>query len=124
MIDILKRECFITVSVHNTGSQVVWVDLAEWRFSTDAGPVKRPHRNYWLNKWEKLGMPMPIRSTFRWTLLPERLDYQPGEREGGNIILPRVRDPIRLEATFSAGSGPGAERWTEHYRDLRCAVDQ
>lgn len=32
--------------------------------------------------------------TFRWTLLPENLDFQPDEREGGNIMLPRTRDPL------------------------------
>jgi hypothetical protein len=50
-----------------------------------------------------MNMPQASISTFRWTLIPETLDYLPDEEEGGNIILPRVSGPIQVKASFPTG---------------------
>lgn len=103
MIDILQGQCFITVRVHNKSKQKVWHNLANWQFSHNGKPLKREHRNYWLDKWHSMNMPQASISTFRWTLIPETLDYLPDEEEGGNIILPRVTGPIKVKASFPTG---------------------
>jgi hypothetical protein len=51
-----------------------------------------------------MNIPLARQSTFRLTLLPETLDFQPDEQEGGNIILPPTRAPILLQADFVTGS--------------------
>ncbi len=68
-------------------------------------------------------IPLPKQSTFRWTLLPEQLDYQPDEQEGGNIILPRVSTPITLEARFASGNNKQGPVINYRNDKLQCAYD-
>ena len=123
MIAILSQECFITVRIHNKSGDIVWLDLSNWHFSHEGKPLKRAHRNYWLDKWQKMNMPQASISTFRWTLLPESLDYLPDEEEGGNIILPRVTGPITLRATFATADKQHGPVIAIEYNGLNCADD-
>ncbi|MFQ5642490.1 MAG: hypothetical protein ACE5FQ_02210 [Thiogranum sp.] len=123
MIELLAKQCFITVRVHNTGEDIVWLDLSRWRFSAHGKDVPRYHRNHWLPLWKEMNVPLAKQSTFRWTLLPEALDYQPDEAEGGNIILPRVKGAISLTAEFASGPDKRGPLITLHYDDLYCAED-
>jgi hypothetical protein len=120
MIRLLHAQCFITVRVTNTGREVVWLDLARWTFTVNGKPLQRYHRNFWLEKWKDMDMPAAHRSTFRWTLLPELLDYQPGESEGGNIILPRVKGKIHLQAEFATGEDRKGPPLRLEFDNLRC----
>jgi hypothetical protein len=124
MIARLKQECFITVGISNKSANVLWLDLANWQFTSATKPLRRYHRNEWKPVWQALAVPMASQSTFRWTLLPESLDFRPHEREGGNIILPRVDTPITLTARFLTGSdkrGKPADITIEH---IHCAQDR
>ena len=103
MIDVLRAQCYITVLIENRSEGILWLDLAQWRFTNADGEVSRPDRNYWKERWQTMGIPLAHQSTFRWTLLPERLDFRPGEREGGNIVLPRLGKPLRIHARFERG---------------------
>jgi hypothetical protein len=123
MLNILRKECFITVRIHNKSREIIWHDLANWRFSHDDKPLKREHREYWLQKWHSMQIPLASISTFRWTLLPETLDYLPDEEEGGNIILPRVNGPIALSATFASGDDQRGPIITITHDRLNCAED-
>ena len=123
MIDNLGQQCFITVRIHNKSREKVWHELANWHFSHDGKPLKREHRNYWLDKWRSMDMPQASISTFRWTLLPESLDYLPDEEEGGNIILPRVKGPISVTARFTSGDDRQGAVITIRYDKLYCAED-
>ena len=120
MIKPLYAQCFITVRITNTGKDVVWLNLDKWTFTANGKPVQRYHRNDWLEKWKTMGMSAAHRSTFRWTLLPERLDYQPGESEGGNIILPRVKGQIHLHAEFATGKDKKGPTVQLDFDNLRC----
>ena len=124
MIDILSKQCFITVRIHNKSKQIIWHDLGSWQFSHNGQPLKREHRNYWLDKWHEMEMPLASISTFRWTLLPETLDYLPDEDEGGNIILPRVEGPIALKTRFATGDDRQGDVITIEYDRLYCAENE
>jgi hypothetical protein len=124
MTDILSRQCFVTVRIHNKSKTRIWHDLDRWRFFHNGRPLQREHRNYWLDKWRAMDMPLASISTFRWTLLPEALDYLPDEEEGGNIILPRVDGPISLTASFATGDDKQGKVITIEYSDLYCAEDK
>jgi hypothetical protein len=123
MIDILSRQCFITVRIHNKSKSIIWHDLADWQFSHNGEPLKREHRNYWLDKWHAMNMPQASISTFRWTLIPETLDYLPDEEEGGNVILPRVTGPIAVKASFATGNDKQGPVLNIEYDKLYCAED-
>ena len=103
MIDILRAQCYITVLIENRSRDILWLDLAQWRFANADGEIPRPDRNYWKARWQAMDIPLAHQSTFRWTLLPEQLDFRPGEREGGNIVLPRLGKPMRIHARFARG---------------------
>jgi len=124
MIDILRQQCFITVRIHNKSKEKIWHDLANWQFSHNGKPLTREPRNYWLDKWQTMNMPLASISTFRWTLIPEALDYLPDEEEGGNIILPRVKGPISVKARFATGDDKQGAALVIEYNELYCAENK
>jgi hypothetical protein len=123
MVELLAQQCFITVRIHNTGTEVAWLELANWRFSAGGRAISRFHRDHWKTRWEELGIPLSSQSTFRWTLLPERLDFQPDEQEGGNIILPRTGEPVSVEADFATGRDRRGPVLRLRFDNLYCAED-
>lgn len=123
MIEVLERQCFITVRIRNNSDDVIWLELANWRFESGGRPLPRLHRQEWKARWAAMNIPLASQSTFRWTLLPETLDFQPDEEEGGNIILPRVTEPIRLRAEFASGADKRGPVIRFAYDELRCAED-
>ncbi len=123
MLSILKQQCFITVGITNTSNQKIWLDLSNWTFTSAGKTLKREHRNYWKNRWQQMNIPLSKQSTFRWTLIPETLDYLPYEREGGNIILPFTKDAITLKAAFATGENKQGKTITISTDKLFCAQD-
>ena len=123
MIEKLKQQCFITVWVHNKSSQVIWLDMAQWRFSNTDGVVTRFDRYYWKTVWSEMQIPLAHQSTFRWTLLPETLNFQPDEREGGNIILPRDDKPIQIQASFPTRADKSGTPIKVNFNNIQCAKD-
>ena len=123
MRDILKRQCFITVGILNKSNKKIWLDLSSWHFSADGKPLKREHRDYWKKRWQDMDVPLSKQSTFRWTLIPETLDYLPGEHEGGNIVLPFTDKAISLTATFASGENKQGKTLTITTDKLFCAED-
>jgi len=121
MVDELRARCFFTVLIQNKSDGIIWLDLDRWRFLGAGGEVQRFGRAYWRERWEALDMPLPARSTFRWTLLPESLDFRPGEAEGGNIVLPRTPDPFTIEAPFATGAERTGEPILVRFERLHCA---
>ena len=124
MRELLKQQCFITVGIRNTSQKKIWLDLANWRFSVNGRELKRAHRDEWKSRWQSMNIPLSKQSTFRWTLLPESLDYLPGEYEGGNIILPFSAQPIQLEARFLTGDRKQGKPIIIKTNRLFCAKDK
>ena len=120
-IEALTQTCFVTVSFHNRGGDVVWLELSRWRFVDEQGrEVKRRDRAYWNALWEKLGVPMANRATFGWTQLPEVRDLQPSEPVGGNVALPPPSGRFRLEARFATGARKQGKDIMVTLDDLSC----
>lgn len=124
MIALLRDYCFITVSLRNKGADVLWLDLAEWRFSDASGAVERIARSVWPPRWAAMAVPLASQSTFRWTLLPEVLDFQPDEREGGNVILVPPPGRFSLSARFVRGADRRGRVVQVRVDGLYCARDQ
>lgn len=121
MVGVLREMCFITTTIGNKSEQVIWHTLDDWRFSTPEGPLQRLSRSDWRSRWEAMQAPMSSQATFRWTLLPERLDFRPGESEGGNIVLPRTSHPIAIEARFYPDADKTGEPIILRIENLHCA---
>jgi len=123
MVEKLKQQCFITVWIHNKSSQVIWLDLVQWRFSNSDGVIERRDRHHWQAVWNEMQIPLAHQSIFRWTLLPEILDFQPDEREGGNIILPRDDKPIQIQASFPTRADKSGTPIKVNFNNIQCAKD-
>lgn len=121
MVDVLKQQCFITFGVRNQSNRIIWMDQAQWEFRAGGEIVQPLDRAFWKAKWQAMNVPLSAQSTFRWTLLPERLDFRPNEGEGGNVILPRTAKPLQLSARFLPAQG--GEAIVVRFDDLRCAED-
>ncbi|MDH5446036.1 MAG: hypothetical protein OEY52_10790 [Gammaproteobacteria bacterium] len=101
MLDKIKQYCFITIYVRNKGKHIIWHDLGKWTFQAGTKKIQRIDRHQLKQTWQKMGIPLPHQSTFRWTLLPEQLDFRPEEGEGGNIVLPATNENIRITSQFN-----------------------
>jgi len=124
MIDILKQQCFVSVSVKNKSNHFIWLDLSQWQFSNTDGKINRLDRHYWKAKWQEMKIPLAHQSTFRWTLLPEVLDFHPNEREGGNILLPRLGKPFNISARFYTGKDKKGKPIDLNFNNITCATDK
>ncbi len=122
-IQELNQMCFITTGVTNKSREVIWMKLANWTFTNKQGSLKRFHRNELKARLQKTDLAQQYLSTFRWTLIPETLDYRPEEREGGNIVLPGTSEPFNLHAAFVMGDEKTGKRISIELNDLRCAKD-
>ena len=123
MLDILKKQCFITVGITNKSKDTIWMDLSNWGFFSQGKVIRRDHRGIWQKRWQKMNMPLNKQSTFRWTLIPETLDYLPGEREGGNIVLPFTQGHFTLKAIFKTGENKQGKVLSITSDKLFCAED-
>jgi hypothetical protein len=123
MLNVIKQQCYITVGITNKSNQKIWLDLVNWEFTAAGKSLKREHRDYWKQRWNDMAIPLSKQSTFRWTLLPEALDFFPGERQGGNILLPFTREPISLKATFATGENKQGKQIIIFTNKLFCAED-
>ena len=123
MRDILRKQCFITVGITNTSQQKIWLDLTNWKFSVNGKAIKRQHRDQWKKRWQAMNIPLRHQSTFRWTLIPEVLDYLPEEHEGGNLVLPFSKEKITLDAVFATGENRQGKPIYLHYDQIQCAED-
>ena len=121
-IDEVRNVCFITVGLGNRTKKKLYHDLSKWQFVDKNGPVKRILRSDWKLRWNKLGLEKRFQSTFRWTLMPEKLDFYPQEGEGGNIIFPRTGQPITIRARIQIGKDK-SKVYEITFKDVECAKD-
>lgn len=124
MVETLKGYCFITVGIRNKSRDILWLDLDNWRFVTADGDVERMHRQRLKDLWQAMAVPQAAQSTFRWTLLPEELDFRPEEGEGGNVVLKRIEGPFSLVASFATGEDKQGRVVDVRIDGIRCAKDE
>ena len=120
-VEEVKRHCFITAGMRNTGQTVLWLEPRYWRFWDATGrEIKRLDRNYWKRRWQALDLPAAQRATFGWTLLPESRDLQPDEPVGGNIVLPATEGPMTIQVRFRTGRDKRGPDLVLEFEGIRC----
>ncbi|NIR58119.1 MAG: hypothetical protein GWO02_00650 [Gammaproteobacteria bacterium] len=120
-IEHLRRTCFITAVIRNKSDRIVWLALDDWRPRGPDGALERRDRDYWHRTWERLDLAQAHRSTFGWTLLPERRDLHPSEPVGGNLTLAPAGAPFTLEAHFATGEQRRGTPIGVRFEGVRCA---
>lgn len=121
MVNVLAGFCFMTVVIHNKTKNVFWLDIDSWELNSDVGKIQRIHRKEWPNRWKKMNIPMASQSTFRWTLLPEKLEFFPDEHEGGNVVFVSMKDSFSLLAKFKVGKNKEKGLIEARINDVQCA---
>ena len=124
MLNIIRQHCLITTIIHNVSDDIVWLEMKNWQFSIDGKPITRKSRADWKQFWTQMSIPLPNQATFHWTQIPDELDYLPGEREGGNITLPRTDQPITIRASFATGRDKQGPTYNVEFNDVRCAENK
>lgn len=122
-LDELKAVCFITIGIKNKGTSRVWFDLDNWRFSIPEGVVKRRTRNEWAQRWDKIGLEKRFQSTFRWTLMPEKMGLYPYEGEGGNVTLIKTDKAMTLTGRISVGKDKSTV-YPIKIKNIHCASEK
>lgn len=123
MLDEMKGYCFITTGITNKTNRKIWLDIANWQYSVNGKPVIRKTKGEWKQRWVEMGLAKSKQSTFRWTMIPETLDYLPGEKEGGNVTLEFVPDYFHFEASFKTGDDQQGSVIKVSTDKLYCAED-
>ena len=113
--------CFFTIGIHNKSQHILWLDTDNWTFTTATGTLSLLSRAHWTQRWKELNLQQRFQSTFRWTLLPNQLGFQPDEREGGNITLARINTPFTLTARFTPKINNRVKPSIITFKNLRCA---
>jgi len=122
-INATRNACFFTIGIHNKTDTILWLDTPSWELKTTVHPLPLLSRKQWKQRWKALDLEQRFQSTFRWTLLPDQLDFQPNEREGGNITLARTDATFTLTARFATGPHKNGEPVIIKFENLRCAKD-
>jgi len=119
-IATIAEACFMTVVIKNKTDKILWLELDNWQFHSGAAEVERLDRAFWMQRWEKLHVPVANRSTFGWTLLPERRDLRAEEGVGGNITMKFSEQAFNLTAKFLRGEDKQTSPLTVQLNNLQC----
>ncbi len=115
--------CFFQTVVTNTagpGGGVVEFDLSEWRAVRGEVAHRLRLREEWESIWSGREVSDAARIAFKWSLLPTRQTYAPGEYNWGmtSFALP-VGAHFDLEFSFRRGN----QRSVHHFKGVKCAPD-
>ena len=122
-IDLIRKSCFVTVHIENKSRKVIWLEIENWRFSSDNKPLLRLGDDYWNARWNDISLPQANRSTFGWTLLPEVRDLQPDEPVGGNIVFHRPMDTFKINARLMTGRHKRSGMIEMDFENIECPQD-
>ncbi len=102
-LDRIVQTCFITLHIENKSNEVLWVDLGQWRFTSNGKDIARLDEHYWQQQWNEINLRQASRSTFGWTQFPPLRDLQPDEPVGGNMVFPGSIDSVTIDAVLHTG---------------------
>ena len=123
-IALIKSRCFITVGIRNKSKEILLHDLGTWSYKTKTASLPRIRRQDWFRQWDTMGIERPLQSTFRWTLLPESLDFRPEEGEGGNLTLVGTDEEFSISGSFTISSKTNSPVFNFTINNVHCAGGQ
>ncbi len=81
--DRIARSCVFQTIFRNDGSHVVDFDLREWSVRHPGGTARLRVREDWDGLWAGGAVPKAARIALRWSLLPTRQHFEPGDYNWG-----------------------------------------
>ena len=119
-LDEIAKVCYVTVLMRNHSEKVHWLELDNWRFSSEDKNFKRLDRSYWKKHWNELNLALSYQSTFGWYLLPEQRDLHHDEPVGGSVTLVDTRKPFSMELRFRVGEDKSEGEKVVRFDNLKC----
>ncbi len=83
--DSIARTCVFQTIFRNDGKEPLVYDLDDWRVTYQGKQRPLLTRERWDAKWQDSGVSPPARIALRWSLLPTRQDFEPGDYIWGMI---------------------------------------
>ncbi|MCP4407578.1 MAG: hypothetical protein GY807_07425 [Gammaproteobacteria bacterium] len=81
--DLIGRGCVFQTIFRNDGKQPVAYDLNDWRVHYQGQRLPLRSREVWDRQWQAQDIDQAARIAFRWSLLPTRQRFEPGDYNWG-----------------------------------------
>jgi len=81
--DSIARACIFRTIFRNDGKHPLVYDLNDWRIGYQGKHRPLLTREHWDEKWQAEGANQTARIAFRWSLLPTRQGFEPGDYNWG-----------------------------------------
>jgi len=119
--DIIGRACVFQTIFRNDGTESIAYDMDEWYFSYKGQELPIQTRERWEKEWQVRDVNQAARIAFRWSLLPTRQHFEPGDYNWGMTsfgLLPGETFDLTLSVTLNGNPV------TRTLPGIVCAVDQ
>ncbi len=118
--DVIGRACVFQTIFRNDGSKPMSYDLGDWvvHYRDRTMPVLVRHA--WESRWQAMGIDQSARIAFRWSLLPTRQRFEPGDYNWGMTSYGlEPGEHFDLALTVDLGGQPVTARM----QSIECARD-
>jgi hypothetical protein len=105
--DIIGQACVFQTIFRNDSKQAVSYDLGKWEVIHQDNRLPLRVRETWDEQWQTLGVSQSARIAFRWSLLPTRQRFEPGDYNWGMTSFGLVPgEQFDLALTIDYGGHP------------------
>lgn len=120
-VEAIATDCVFQSALRNTASSgALSYDLSEWAVIVDGKAQAMKLRDEWDRQWQSAGVPQAARIAFRWSLLPSRQRYQPGDYNWGMTTF-RLAPGVQFDLEIRWRRDGVAK--TARIPGIRCAPD-
>ena len=118
--DIIGQACVFQTIFRNDGKQALSFDLGKWEVVYQDQRLPLQVRESWDKRWKTMGVSLSARIAFRWSLLPTRQHFEPGDYNWGMTsfgLVPGERFDLTLAIDL------GGKPVTGRIQAIQCAID-
>jgi hypothetical protein len=119
--DAIARACVFQTIFRNEGKEPLAYDLNDWETAHRGQILPLQTRERWEKAWQDKGVSQAARIAFRWSLLPTRQNFEPGDYNWGMTsfgLPPGESFDLSLIVTISG------KTMTGRIPAIVCATDQ
>ena len=118
-VDYYAASCVIATVVRNRSPTPIAYRLADWRYTTGAGVVRKLKlKDDWLREWKQRGVSQSAQIAFEWSQHPDAQTLEPNDWNQGMTTY-QVPHGSRFDLTVKWKIG--ARNYEDTIRGIRCA---
>jgi len=119
--DIIGRACVFQAIFRNDGAVPISYDLNDWKIIQPGQSLPMQTRERWQRRWRAVNLAQGPLIAFRWSLLPTRQRFEPGDYNWGMTsfgLPPGASFDLELSLAI------GGKQMTGRIPAITCAADQ